>query len=135
MLLRTDLDSLGEILHAYKAGSFLTIPVPRLTRPQESLKSKGVTSVRSAVRNLSSYQPAVQHDKFVEAMITSFTTEYGIPREVRLLFSLCLTCCGLICPIVKVQYVNEEDFSGIQEIHDGMLELPVCISFPFISLL
>ena len=46
------------------------------------MRTKGVASVRSPVRNLVQSSPSVTHDAFVEAVIQSFREEYAINEEV-----------------------------------------------------
>jgi len=43
--------------------------------------TKGVASVRSAVRNLTDFNPNVNHNRFVDAVVRSFQEEYDISEE------------------------------------------------------
>ncbi|KIK64683.1 hypothetical protein GYMLUDRAFT_39668 [Collybiopsis luxurians FD-317 M1] len=64
MLISTRLDTLGEVL--------------RPGKDKETMETKGVASVRSPVRNLQYYHPAVTHQGFVDAVVREFREEYGI---------------------------------------------------------
>ena len=45
--------------------------------------TRGVASVRSPVKNLQEFSPAVTHDKFVQAVVRAFREEYHIEEPVR----------------------------------------------------
>ncbi|KAG9317692.1 hypothetical protein JVU11DRAFT_1905 [Chiua virens] len=65
MLISTRLDTLGDLLRTNK----------------ETMKTKGVASVRSPVRNLAQSSAAATHEAFVETVIRSFREEYAIEEE------------------------------------------------------
>ncbi|KAI0091836.1 Lipoyltransferase and lipoate-protein ligase [Irpex rosettiformis] len=89
MLISTQLNTLGDLLRTSKT----------------TMDTKGVASVRSPVCNLQQYNPSVNHDKFVEAVIKTFREEYSLYDEA--------------------QTVGEsEETAGIEYIRSGMEELP-----------
>jgi hypothetical protein len=45
--------------------------------------TRGVASIRSPVKNLQEFSPAVTHDKFVRAMVQAFREEYHVGEPVR----------------------------------------------------
>ncbi|KAH0840156.1 hypothetical protein J3R83DRAFT_1139 [Lanmaoa asiatica] len=65
MLISTRLDTLGDLLRTNK----------------ETMRTKGVASVRSPVRNLVQSSASVTHEAFVDAVIQSFREEYAIDEE------------------------------------------------------
>ncbi|KAI0321960.1 hypothetical protein OF83DRAFT_1096648 [Amylostereum chailletii] len=67
MLISTQLDTLGEVLHVKKDG----------------MKTKGVASVRSPVKNLAEYRPQVSHHAFMNAMVQAFREEYDVDEPVH----------------------------------------------------
>ena len=86
--------------------------------------NRGVASIRSPVKNLQEFSPAVTHDKFVRAMVQAFREEYHVGEPVRpshkvisLLFSS--------SPLAQVQYVQAEDATNIPSIQDSMVNFPV----------
>ncbi|KAJ3788899.1 Lipoyltransferase and lipoate-protein ligase, partial [Lentinula aff. detonsa] len=62
MLISTQLDTLGDLLHNTK----------------DTMETKGVASVRSPVRNLQQFKPTVTHEAFVDAVIHEFREEYEV---------------------------------------------------------
>ncbi|EMD41064.1 hypothetical protein CERSUDRAFT_111644 [Gelatoporia subvermispora B] len=89
MLIASRLDLLGDLLHTDK----------------DMMDTRGVASVRSPVRNLQQYNPTVTHERFVDAVVDAFRTEYNVNE--------------------KVQYVEEDGVAGtIDYIRHGMEELP-----------
>ena len=48
------------------------------------MRTKGVASVRSPVRNLVQSSESATHDAFVDAVIQSFREEYAIDKEVSM---------------------------------------------------
>ncbi|EPS98727.1 hypothetical protein FOMPIDRAFT_1125697 [Fomitopsis schrenkii] len=89
MLISTRLDLLGDLLHVNEAR----------------IKTKGVESVRSPVRNLQHFNPDVTHERFVDAVVTAFRREYGINEGV--------------------QKVEEHDVvKSVEYIRRGIAELP-----------
>ncbi|KZT66040.1 Lipoyltransferase and lipoate-protein ligase [Daedalea quercina L-15889] len=89
MLISTKLGLLGDLLHVSK----------------NTIQTKGVESVRSPVRNLQQFNPAVSHETFVNAVVAAFRTEYGIDEEIRI-----------------VQ--EDANVKDIEYIRNGMAELP-----------
>ncbi|KAI9513240.1 hypothetical protein F5148DRAFT_972105 [Russula earlei] len=87
MLISSQLSTLGDTLGVSK----------------ESMITRGVASVRSPVKNLQEFNPAVTHDKFVRAMVQAFRQEYHVEETV--------------------QYVQAEDAINIPYIQDSMAEL------------
>ncbi|TDL29898.1 Lipoyltransferase and lipoate-protein ligase [Rickenella mellea] len=87
MLISTSLGTLGDLLHANKP----------------TMVTKGVASVRSAVRNLCDFETDVTHENFVEAMVDSFNANYGQAESAFL--------------------VDEDTASSIPYIREGMDEL------------
>ncbi|KAI0068630.1 Lipoyltransferase and lipoate-protein ligase [Artomyces pyxidatus] len=71
MLISTQLDTLGDVLHVSK----------------DSMVTRGVASVRSPVRNLQEFQPKFTHDAFVEAVIDAFREEYGVDGPIHDVFA------------------------------------------------
>ncbi|KAI0276326.1 hypothetical protein BGY98DRAFT_986374 [Russula aff. rugulosa BPL654] len=63
-----------------------------------------IASIRSPVKNLQEFSPAVTHDKFVRAMIQAFREEYHVGEPV--------------------QYVQAEDATNIPYIQDSMANFP-----------
>lgn len=88
MLISSQLSTLGETLRVSK----------------ESMITRGVASVRSPVKNLQEFSPAVTHDDFVRAMVQAFRQEYHVEEPV--------------------QYVQAEDAIDTPYIRDGMVEMP-----------
>ncbi|OCH94300.1 Lipoyltransferase and lipoate-protein ligase [Obba rivulosa] len=89
MLIASRLDLLGDLLHTDK----------------DRMDTRGVASVRSPVRNLQQYDPAVSHERFVDAVINAFKAEYNVDE--------------------KVQYIDDEGVMENNEyIQRGMAELP-----------
>ena len=48
------------------------------------MKTKGVASVRSPVRNLQQYKPNISHEDFVHAVVREFQDHYNIRETVRI---------------------------------------------------
>ena len=48
------------------------------------MDTKGVASVRSPVCNLQRFNPSVDHDNFVDAVVKAFRAEYDIHEEVSI---------------------------------------------------
>ncbi|KAI0082522.1 Lipoyltransferase and lipoate-protein ligase [Panus rudis PR-1116 ss-1] len=67
MLISTRLDMLSDLLRVKK----------------DTMETKGVTSVRSPVRNLQQYTPGITHEGFVFAIIRSFQQAYGITDPIN----------------------------------------------------
>jgi hypothetical protein len=88
--------------------------------------TRGVASIRSPVKNLQEFCPAVTHDKFVRAMVQAFREEYHVgepvrpPRKVISLFS-----SSSLLPLAQVQYVQAEDATDIPYIQDSVANFPV----------
>lgn len=86
MLISTQLDTLGDLLHTNKVGWY---PKRCWHWPaghvhivlQQSMHTKGVASVRSPVRNLVQSNPSATHEAFVNAVVQSFRQEYAIDEE------------------------------------------------------
>jgi lipoate-protein ligase A len=53
-----------------------------LSVPASKLAAKGVQSVRSRVRNLADFDPAITVERVVAALVEAFTHTYTIPREL-----------------------------------------------------
>ncbi|KAJ3998327.1 Lipoyltransferase and lipoate-protein ligase [Lentinula boryana] len=62
MLISTQLDTLGDLLHNTK----------------DTMETKGVASVRSPVRNLQQFKRTITHEAFVDAVIHEFREEYEV---------------------------------------------------------
>ena len=89
MLISSSLETLGKLLHSNKVHiahllDFGTT-TDRLDRPQDTMQTKGVASVRSPVCNLQQHQSDVSHETFVHAVVREFQDHYGIRETVRLL--------------------------------------------------
>ena len=88
--------------------------------------TRGVASIRSPVKNLQEFSPAVTHDRFVRAIVQAFREEYhaGEPVRPTRSFHHSLTHhCSL--PLAQVQYVQAEDATNIPYIQDSMANFPV----------
>jgi len=46
-----------------------------------TMQGRGVSSVRSPVRNIRDFKPDLDHEKFVSAVISSFTAEFGVEEK------------------------------------------------------
>lgn len=68
--------------------------------------TRGVTSVRSPVRNLCWFQPDITHEMFVDAVVHAFQKEYGINEDVH-------------------EIGETRDILDIAHVKEGMDELPV----------
>ncbi|TFK55418.1 Lipoyltransferase and lipoate-protein ligase [Heliocybe sulcata] len=89
MLISTKLDTLGALLRT----------------DTETMVTKGVDSVRSPVCNLRQFSSTIDHETFVDAVVSEFRREYRVDEPIR--------------------YVN--DGEGAEEtdyIRNGMAELP-----------
>lgn len=45
------------------------------------MQGRGVSSVRSPVRNLRDFRPNLDHEKFVSSVISSFSAEFGVEEK------------------------------------------------------
>jgi len=94
--------------------------------------TRGVASVRSPVKNLQEFSPAVTHENFVRAMVQAFRQEYHIEEPVRLCRKVVSSCSSLPLLLAQVQYVQAEDAINVPYIRDGMAEMPVgVLTFPW----
>ncbi|KAI0347459.1 Lipoyltransferase and lipoate-protein ligase [Trametopsis cervina] len=89
MLISTRLDTLGNLLRTSKA----------------TMETKGVASVRSPVCNLQQFDSSVNHEKFVNAVVSTFRDEYDIHEDVH-------------------EIEETEETISIPYIRDSMAELP-----------
>jgi len=90
MLLHTDLARLGSLL-----------------RPdQRKLQSKGVTSVRSRVANLSEWVPGLDHGKFCDALVAAFRDHHGEDAPVEMLDRSSLE----VIPGLAAYYEHQSDW-------------------------
>ena len=89
--------------------------------------TRGVASVRSPVKNLQEFSPAMTHDKFVQAVVRAFREEYHIEEHVRSCHRIISINFLLIIviPLAQVQYVQAEDATNIPYIQDSMAKFPV----------
>ena len=46
-----------------------------------TMQGRGVSSVRSPVRNLRDFRPDLDHEKFVASVISSFAAEFGVEEK------------------------------------------------------
>ena len=89
--------------------------------------TRGVASIRSPVKNLQEFSPAVNHDKFVRAMVQAFREKYHVGEPVRpchKVISLSFSS-SLPLSLAQVQYVQAEDATNIPSIQDSTAEFPV----------
>ncbi len=88
MLISSQLSTLGDVLHVSKVWFICHNTLVHMSDccngPQESMITRGVASIRSPVKNLQEFSPAVTHDKFVRAMVQAFREEYHVEEPVRL---------------------------------------------------
>lgn len=88
--------------------------------------TRGVASIRSPVKNLQEFSPAVTHDKFVRAMVQAFREEYHVGEPVRRSYQvISLSFSSSLPPLAQVQYVQAEDATNIPYIQDSMANFPV----------
>ena len=88
--------------------------------------TRGVVSIRSHVKNLQEFSPAVTHDKFVRAMVQAFREEYHVGEPVRRPYMvISLPSSSSLPPLAQVQYVQAEDATNIPYIQDSMANFPV----------
>jgi hypothetical protein len=87
--------------------------------------TRGVPSVRSPVKNLQEFSPAVTHDKFLQAMVRAFREEYHVEEPVRPCHNIISIAFLIIVPRVQVQYVQAEDATNVPYIQDSMANFPV----------
>jgi lipoate-protein ligase A len=85
--------------------------------------TRGIASIRSPVKNLQEFSPAVTHDKFVRAMIQAFREEYNVGELVRPSHKVISLSFSSSRP--QVQYVQAEDATNIPYIQDSMANFPV----------
>ena len=45
------------------------------------MQGRGVSSVRSPVRNLRDFRPYIDHENFVSSVIRSFAAEFGVEEK------------------------------------------------------
>jgi hypothetical protein len=88
--------------------------------------TRGVASIRSPVKNLQEFSPAVTHDKFVRAMVQAFREEYHVGEPVRPSHKvISLSFSSLLLPPAQVQYVQAEDATDVPYIQDSMANFRV----------
>ena len=46
-----------------------------------TMQGRGVSSVRSPVRNLRDFRPDLDHEMFVSSVISSFAAEFGVEEK------------------------------------------------------
>ena len=85
------------------------------------------------MRNLQHFDPEVTHERFVDAVVSAFRSEYGVEEEVTTSARYARSVTDNSPVMLQVQTIEEHNaVTSIEYIRQGMTELPVrlIINFP-----